>query len=122
MKLLEMMISQFGVKECQLARTNEDISRLCQQFDPEMISGYFRRKHLVGVGKYKISPDIVYPTEPWIDDKGNIIGIIISEERQELKDLRIISERHEDKKWKFMFDDILDVRLGTDIHQFLCTK
>ena len=122
MKLLEMMVAQFGVKECQQAKSKDEISRLCQQFDPEMISGYFKRKHLVGVGQYKISPDIVYPTEPWIDDKGNIIGIVIYEEQQNINNFRIISERCENKMWKFLFDDMLDVRVGTEIHQFLCTE
>ena len=114
MMLLELMVQQFGVKECQMARSQEDLSRLCRQFNPENISGYFRKKHLESVGRQKISPDIMYPTEPWIE-KGNIIGIIVNEEGVAINGLDMNVKRY--NRWKFKFSDKLDAR--TNIDQFV---
>ena len=114
MTLLSMMVQQFGVRECQKARSQNDLSRLCEQFDPIMINKYFRRKHLESVGRQKISPDIVYPTEPWFEGN-NIIGIIVSEEREEIEGLEITRKRY--RNWKFKFSDLLDAR--TNIDQFM---
>ncbi len=115
MQLLSMFVQQFGARECQMARTQEDMSRLCKAFDPVMINKYFRRKHLESVGRQRISPDIIYPTEPWLDVNGNIIGLIVAEEREEIDGLNI--HRTRSNAWKFKFSDLIDAR--TDIRQFV---
>lgn len=114
MMLLEMFVEQFGVRECQMARSQEDLSRLCTQFNPEHISGYFRRKHLESVGRQKISPDILYPTEPWMEG-GNIVGIIVAEEGVVMSGLEMNKKIY--NRWRFKFSDKLDAR--TNIDQFV---
>ena len=114
MMLLEMFVQQFGMKTCQMARSQEDLSRLCKQFDPTYISNQFRKKHLESVGRTKISPDIVYPTEPWMDGD-NIIGIIINEEGVVINGLEMNRKRY--NRWRFKFSDKLDAR--TNIDQFV---
>ena len=115
MMVLGMFVAQFGPRECQKARTTDDMARLCKAFDPAMINKYFRRKHLESIGRLRISPDIIYPTEPWLDDNGNIIGIVVAEEREEINGLE--SVRRRSNKWKFKFNDMIDAR--TDINQFV---
>ena len=113
MMLLELFVQQFGVRECQMARSQDDLSRLCRQFNPESISKYFRKKHLESVGRHKICPDIVYLTEPWMEG-GNIIGIIINEEGVAINGLDMNVKRY--NQWRFKFSDKLDAR--TNIDQF----